>query len=80
MNQGQILTETMTAEKAPIDFAALPAWARWIAQDANGTWWTYEHAPNEGATSWYENEVGASLRLEQTAPADNWRDTLRKIR
>jgi hypothetical protein len=57
----------------------VPAWACWIAQDADGTWWAYEHAPNEADHGWYENEVGRSLRLGQTAPDLNWRQSLRRV-
>ncbi|MEJ2310143.1 MAG: hypothetical protein P8Z31_07120 [Gammaproteobacteria bacterium] len=70
----------MTRERVPVDPATLPAWAKWLAQDADGTWWAYEHEPNEGAVSWYENEVGASLRLLRQADNSGWRRTLVKIR
>lgn len=57
----------------------VPEWARWLAQDANGAWWAYEHEPNEGATSWYENEVGRYQRVGSGAPNSEWRGTLQKI-
>jgi len=34
-----------------------------IAQDADGTWWGYEVELNRSDKSWYENEVGNSVRL-----------------
>ena len=70
----------MIRERLPVDPATLPAWAHWLAQDADGTWWAYEHEPNEGAVSWYENEVGASIRLLRLAENSGWRSTLVKIR
>jgi len=57
-----------------------PRWVRWIAQDRNGAWWGFEHEPNEGAVSWYENEVGRYVRLRQETPNAAWRQTLEKIR
>lgn len=74
----QILPDTMPAGKPSIDIATPPAWAQWLAQDADGTWWAYEHEPNEGAVSWYENEVGKSIRLEKQPQNRRWRETLRK--
>jgi hypothetical protein len=69
----------MASEKSSIDTTALPAWARWLAQDADGTWWAYEHEPNEGTVSWYENEVGNSLRISRTQRNSSWRQTLTRI-
>ncbi|HED16528.1 MAG TPA: hypothetical protein ENI64_06945 [Gammaproteobacteria bacterium] len=42
----------------------LPCWARWVAQDADGRWWVYEH------------EVGQITLLKQDSPPDNWRACL----
>ena len=57
-------------------FDKVPAWARWLAQDADGTWWAYEAEPNQLDHGWYENEVGRIVRLGQTAPPDDWDDRL----
>jgi len=54
----------------------LPAWARWLAQDADGTWWAYEAEPNQQDCGWYENEVGRIQRLGKTAPPADWEATL----
>jgi hypothetical protein len=70
----------MTSANLPIDHSTLPPWARWVAQDADGTWWDYEQEPNEGNISWYENEVGDSVRLQKSLPDGDWRRTLTKIR
>jgi hypothetical protein len=69
----------MSSRKALIDICELPLWAAWIAQDADGTWWAYEHEPNEGAISWYENEVGLSVRVTQENENAEWRKSLRKL-
>ena len=47
------------------DYSKLPVWVGWIAQDADGAWWAYEHEPNMSANGWYENEVGHSIWLEK---------------
>ena len=57
-------------------FDKVPAWARWLAQDEDGTWWAYEAEPNQQDHGWYENEVGRIVRLGQTAPPDDWESTL----
>lgn len=69
----------MNDKTLPVDRAMLPPWARWLAQDADGAWWAYEQEPNPGAISWYENEVGDSLRLRTDSPNSNWRATLTKV-
>jgi len=59
--------------------APIPSWARWIAQDEDGTWWAYEHEPNQNDTGWYENEVGRYHRLQQESPNSNWKQCLHKL-
>ena len=54
----------------------IPIWARWIAQDEDGTWWAYEAEPHIAEKSWYENEVGRSARLVQTTAKAHWHQTL----
>ncbi|MEE9351830.1 MAG: hypothetical protein V3U78_06185 [Thiotrichaceae bacterium] len=53
-----------------------PSWARWLAQDADGTWWAYEHEPNEFHKGWYENEVGRFVKLLKAEPNTLWKDSL----
>lgn len=57
-----------------------PDWVRWLAQDRNGAWWGFEHEPNEGDCSWYENEVGRYLRLGDGEANPQWQTTLERIR
>lgn len=61
------------------DFPMLPAWAEWIAQDADGTWWAYEAEPNRHDTGWYENEVGRIQRLRRDAPNPDWQKSPRRV-
>ena len=61
------------------DSNQLQKWMRWIAQDADGKWWAYEHEPHLADISWYENEVGRSAFINKTSNGDNWKDTLQKI-
>ena len=61
------------------DSSQLPAWVRWIAQDADGTWWGYEHEPNIAASGWYENEAGRSVCLKNDRPNPLWKETIQKI-
>lgn len=58
---------------------ALPAWAEWLAQDEDGTWWAYEVEPNQQHNGWYENEVGRLKRLVKTAPPADWRRCLIRL-
>ena len=54
----------------------LPAWAEWLAQDGDGTWWAYEAEPNQQPHGWYENEVGRFERLVLGPPPADWRECL----
>ena len=56
----------------------MPEWVRWVAQDADGSWWAYEVEPLQHDTGWYENEVGKQIKIGVTSPNSGWRDTLRK--
>ncbi len=56
-----------------------PAWVRWVGQDRDGAWWGFEHEPNEGDTSWYENEVGRYVKLNQGALNLDWRKALYRV-
>ena len=50
-----------------------------IAQDADGTWWGYQVEPNQSDKSWYENEVGYSVRLGKEALKLDWESTLTQV-
>ena len=57
----------------------IPSWVVWIAQDSDGTWWAYQHEPNMSDSGWYENEVGALMKLMKSDPNPAWKSSLRKI-
>lgn len=61
------------------NFSALPEWAQYIAQDADGQWWAYQAEPNQSHISWYENEVGKILKLQRGQPNTDWVKSLQKI-
>jgi len=56
-----------------------PVWAKWIAQDQDGTWWVYQVEPLQSHNGWYENEVGFIQQLCKDKPVDDWRQALHKI-
>lgn len=60
-----------------IDLKALPDWAEWLAQDADGAWWAYEASPNQQTTGWYENEVGRIMKVGHGAPNPDWERSLK---
>ncbi len=62
------------------DFNEIPDWVCWIAQDADEIWWGYEVEPNLSHKSWYENEVGKSVRLGKRASEKLWRLTLNRVK
>lgn len=57
----------------------LPKWVKWHAQDANGAWWGYSIEPLQYDEGWYENEVGDRIKIKQSLPNPNWKETLIKI-
>lgn len=63
-----------------IDTNAIPDWANWIAQDADGTWWAYEAEPNQHDCGWYENEVGRSVKLNKGGSNPQWVTSLKRVR
>ena len=52
---------------------------RWLAQDADGVWWGYEHEPHMADSSWYENEVGRYAAIGKKTENSNWKHSLRKL-
>jgi hypothetical protein len=69
----------MPVASAELAAQELPAWARWLAQDADGTWWAYEAEPNQQHNGWYENEVGRLQRLCATPAPTSWQDQLIRL-
>ena len=61
------------------DCSQLPEWVRWLAQDADGSWWAYEHEPNMFDCGWYENEAGESMMLQKDEPNPLWMEEIHRI-
>jgi poly(3-hydroxyalkanoate) synthetase len=57
----------------------LPGWAKWIAQDADGSWWAYEVEPLQHHKGWYENEIGRVSKIISVQEQENWRKTLKRL-
>lgn len=53
-----------------------PEWAKYKAQDSDGTWWWYDEKPEQQETCW--GNVGAEAKpvAGQVFPNPSWRDTL----
>jgi len=56
-----------------------PDWANWVAQDADGAWWTYEVEALQYHKGWYENELGRKQKIAMLEIPENWCDTLTKL-
>ncbi len=63
-----------------IEFNEIPDWVCWLAQDADGGWWGYQVEPNLSHKSWYENEVGKSVRLGSGPLILDWKTTLKRVK
>jgi poly(3-hydroxyalkanoate) synthetase len=59
---------------------SLPDWVRWVAQDADGSWWAYEVEPLQYHAGWYENELGRRLALRKDQPMPGWEKRLFRMR
>ncbi len=52
----------------------------WIAQDAKGIWWGFEHQPQPDEMGWTDTLNGIRIQLkEDDKPLPDWRESLRKI-
>lgn len=56
-----------------------PERANWIAQDADGSWWYFEHEPSAIGGYW-SGAVGKVRFVHKDAPNPNWRSTLARVR
>ncbi|VAW54830.1 hypothetical protein MNBD_GAMMA05-1801 [hydrothermal vent metagenome] len=63
-----------------VDSNEIPVWVRWIAQDSDGAWWGYQAEPNLAHNSWYENEVGQCVRLDNGAANPEWISTIKQVK
>ena len=55
----------------------IPDWARYLAQDPDGSWWAYEGEPHIHDNGWYENELGRLKKVGEDEPDINWQMSLR---
>lgn len=65
--------------KPDLSAISVPEWVRFIAQDADGSWWGYSVEPLQNHRGWYENEVGEHVKLLQSAGCDRWYDHLFRL-
>ncbi|MDT8282057.1 MAG: hypothetical protein RQ982_04505 [Gammaproteobacteria bacterium] len=63
-----------------VEFNEIPDWVCWIAQDEDGAWWGYQVEPNLSHRSWYENEVGNSVRLGKGEANSDWSTSLKRFK
>ncbi|NOQ90441.1 MAG: hypothetical protein GQ549_05805 [Gammaproteobacteria bacterium] len=63
-----------------MEFNEISDWVCWIAQDADGVYWGYQVEPNLSHKSWYENEVGKSVRLGKRSLTLDWKATLKRVK
>lgn len=56
-----------------------PEWANWIAQDANGSWWYFEHEPSAVGSCYWDGGFGKLGFVRKDAPSPNWRTTLARV-
>lgn len=55
----------------------VPDWARYIAQDPDGSWWAYEGEPHIHDNGWYENELGRVKKIGFGNVNTEWQNSLR---
>lgn len=64
--------------KPVVNWAAMPAWAKWVAMDEDGHWWWFDKKPRELST-WWEEDGGYCGRIPVShVPSftGDWRDSL----
>ena len=83
---GDFKTKTMNQATAKPSWENAPEWAQWLAQDADGEWCWFRHRPlkDSGMHIW-NNNVSLAVKGEmqwqrsgESAPNENWRNTLEK--
>lgn len=57
----------------------IPSEIHWVAQDATGTWWGFEHRPHAGGSGWREMDMSSFVKLGRGRPNANWRGSLQKV-
>ena len=71
----------MSLSKPDLTDVKVPVWVKFIAQDADGSWWGYSVEPLQNHRGWYENELGDNVKLidsDSMAGSNNWQTSLFK--
>ena len=65
-------------DKPVVDWSKMPAWANWVAMEADGTWFYYSDKPqHHGDRFWLASEYICRIPKEfQPSFTGNWRDSL----
>lgn len=62
------------------EWVDLPWWARWIAKDADGTWFFYRLKPTTWDPIWWPNRSDQKMEMAgRTKPTPGWRNELYRI-
>lgn len=64
-----------------IDWSSAPEWARWAAQDSNGTWWWYSQKPDRLELAWIPkaiNESWTQIERADVRSTQHWMISLTK--
>ena len=59
--------------------ATFPGWVKWLAQDEDGAWWGYSIEPLQFSRGWYENELGQRIKIKQSNPNSDWKNSLTTV-
>lgn len=74
--------ERKPVPELPFGLSDLPEWANWVAQDENGSWYSFEKRPYIFAadSQWSEeSKNGRVYRVCRSEVAGDWKDTLYEI-
>jgi hypothetical protein len=52
---------------------------RWVAQDADGTWWGFEYEPSRTEHGWQDTDGRPAIRLKRGPAEPQWRASLRRV-
>jgi hypothetical protein len=65
-------------EKPKVNWTTMPAWAKWVALDANGRWFYYIDKPNTRQSIWDPNSSQCNNIPAEYYPTftGNWEDSL----
>ena len=77
-NDAKVQSETLAGSEEPnkltIDTNELPAWANWVARDADGDLWVYEYTPTKEDTYWDPTTGEFNVIDDGLSPSVKWTD------